>query len=309
MQILDYCKSKGIVLYKKGHEFRGLCPLHHETVGSFNVDPEQGLWYCFGCGKGGSLPNLIMELEQVSLHEALSRAGNPTSNTVLPVVAKPDPLTLEVRQRLATVAIEYNRSIAIPAQVYLEERGITPLTITRYYIGWCPESSISTPPFGNGNYPYMANRITFPCMIRDNTECLYIQGRGLHGANPKYIGLALPKPLYGFHRLRHKDRVYLVEGPFDWLTLLQWGATTVASLGANLSPMQIALLMNRDTILCQDNDLAGEAAAAHLASVLPRAIRVAPPEGVKDWNEWLVKGATKTMFLEYMSQKLTPAVM
>ena len=41
-------------LRKAGRRHSGLCPLHKEKTPSFSVDAEQGLFYCFGCGQGGT---------------------------------------------------------------------------------------------------------------------------------------------------------------------------------------------------------------------------------------------------------------
>jgi DNA primase len=40
----------------------GLCPLHTDNKPSFLVDPNKGLFYCYGCGRGGDViisPNSI----------------------------------------------------------------------------------------------------------------------------------------------------------------------------------------------------------------------------------------------------------
>ncbi|MCB1036532.1 MAG: DNA primase, partial [Acidobacteria bacterium] len=45
--------SEHTQLTKAGHRYKGLCPLHKEKTPSFSVDPDRGLFYCFGCGAGG----------------------------------------------------------------------------------------------------------------------------------------------------------------------------------------------------------------------------------------------------------------
>ena len=49
-------------LRKAGRRHTGLCPLHREKTPSFSVDPDQGLFYCFGCGRGGDAIKLYMLL-------------------------------------------------------------------------------------------------------------------------------------------------------------------------------------------------------------------------------------------------------
>ena len=49
-------------LQKVGRKWKALCPFHKEKTPSFQLDPDQGLYYCFGCGKGGDAIKLHMEL-------------------------------------------------------------------------------------------------------------------------------------------------------------------------------------------------------------------------------------------------------
>ena len=57
----------------------GLCPFHSEKTPSFSVNTERQIYHCFGCGKGGSVINFIMEIENLSFPDAVQflarRAG------------------------------------------------------------------------------------------------------------------------------------------------------------------------------------------------------------------------------------------
>ncbi len=44
-------------------EIKALCPFHHETNPSFSINKRTGLWYCFGCGRGGNLKQLLDKLQ------------------------------------------------------------------------------------------------------------------------------------------------------------------------------------------------------------------------------------------------------
>ncbi|MCK5330835.1 MAG: DNA primase, partial [Candidatus Marinimicrobia bacterium] len=48
-------------LKKRGRNYFGLCPFHHEKTASFSVAPEKNIYHCFGCGAGGSTINFLME--------------------------------------------------------------------------------------------------------------------------------------------------------------------------------------------------------------------------------------------------------
>ena len=63
--------SDFVSLKKAGTIYKGLCPFHHEKTPSFTVSPSKGIFKCFGCGKGGSAVNFVMEHEHLSYPEAL----------------------------------------------------------------------------------------------------------------------------------------------------------------------------------------------------------------------------------------------
>ena len=42
-----------VQLRKAGRNWKGLCPFHGEKTPSFNVQPDKGFFYCFGCQKTG----------------------------------------------------------------------------------------------------------------------------------------------------------------------------------------------------------------------------------------------------------------
>ena len=58
-------------LTKSGKYLKGLCPFHSEKTPSFTVTPEKGIFYCYGCGKGGNVIKFIEEIEGYSFPEAV----------------------------------------------------------------------------------------------------------------------------------------------------------------------------------------------------------------------------------------------
>ena len=60
-----------IQLKRKGKGFFGLCPFHSEKTPSFHVDPVKQLYYCFGCGNGGSVIQFVMGVENLDYIEAV----------------------------------------------------------------------------------------------------------------------------------------------------------------------------------------------------------------------------------------------
>src|SRR4030042_4329327 len=74
---LDIAEVVGgyVALTKKGNRYWGLCPFHSEKTPSFSVTPDKGVYYCFGCHKGGSVLTFIMEVEKMTFLEAVELAA------------------------------------------------------------------------------------------------------------------------------------------------------------------------------------------------------------------------------------------
>ena len=66
-------------MQRRGNNGFGLCPFHGEKTASFSVAPEKGIYYCFGCHRGGGVIHFIMEIENLSYPDAVrflaKRAG------------------------------------------------------------------------------------------------------------------------------------------------------------------------------------------------------------------------------------------
>jgi DNA primase len=68
-------------LKKRGRRFIGLCPFHKEKTPSFNVNPDTGLYHCFGCKESGDAFSFLEKIEGYAFAEAVralaERAGIP----------------------------------------------------------------------------------------------------------------------------------------------------------------------------------------------------------------------------------------
>src|SRR6476619_5261425 len=67
--------SETVKLARKGRSFLGLCPFHREKSPSFNVNPEKGFFYCFGCKESGNVFDFVMKTEGLTFPEAARRRG------------------------------------------------------------------------------------------------------------------------------------------------------------------------------------------------------------------------------------------
>ena len=139
--------------------------------------------------------------------------------------------------------------------------------------------------FGSGDET-LCGRVVIPELR--GAHCGWMVGRAIdEGTEPKYRGLSLPRPLLGYERTRGRRRVFVTEGPFDWLTLAGWGLPACALLGTHVRGSSLRLLERaRSVVLVLDNDETGRAAAGRLAATIgERATVLALPVAVKDVNE------------------------
>src|SRR5256884_9906459 len=75
--IQDYVSLK-----KKGANWMACCPFHQEKTPSFSVNPSKGFYKCFGCGKGGTAFNFLMEMEGLNFPEAVQRVAEISGVTL-----------------------------------------------------------------------------------------------------------------------------------------------------------------------------------------------------------------------------------
>ena len=132
-----------IRLQKAGRNYKALCPFHSEKMPSFVVSPEKQMWHCFGCNKGGSIFDFVMEMEGVEFGDALrmlaQRAGVE--------LKKVDPKLKTERSRLYEICYLANQFfikqlVASQAgkkiQQYLTGRGLKPMTVKNWQLGYAP---------------------------------------------------------------------------------------------------------------------------------------------------------------------------
>ncbi|MGI8408316.1 MAG: DNA primase, partial [Pyrinomonadaceae bacterium] len=145
-------------LKKKGSNWMGCCPFHSEKTPSFSVSPSKGFYKCFGCGKGGSVYNFLMEMEGLSFPEAVKavaeRTGIPLPEPVDDVNYQKNKKKKEAKKKIADQVIDLNRialefweaelqkkyAKAKAAREYLETRGISEETQKAFHIGFSPDS-------------------------------------------------------------------------------------------------------------------------------------------------------------------------
>ncbi len=100
-------------LKKKGASWMACCPFHQEKTPSFSVNPAKGFYKCFGCGKGGTAFNFLMEMEGLNFPEAVKRVAE-MSGYMLPELEDDESFARskkarEEKKHLADQIIELNQ--------------------------------------------------------------------------------------------------------------------------------------------------------------------------------------------------------
>ncbi|HEV8629852.1 MAG TPA: CHC2 zinc finger domain-containing protein, partial [Thermoanaerobaculia bacterium] len=122
-------------LTRRGRRSNGLCPLHREKTPSFTVDPEQGLFYCFGCGQGGDAIKLHMLLSgddfPAAIESLARRFGVPLPSAPARRGGAPER---DLEAVLAEAAAWFSQQLAHADEPrrYLEKRGIDAELVQRY---------------------------------------------------------------------------------------------------------------------------------------------------------------------------------
>ncbi|HEY7182213.1 MAG TPA: DNA primase [Blastocatellia bacterium] len=143
--------SDYVSLKKKGRDWAACCPFHNEKTPSFYVSPVKQIFKCFGCSKGGSVFDFVMEIEGCSFPEAIRVVAEKTGITV-PVEAD-NASEYEEREsrradlmRLNQWATEFFEQNLIEtaegrrALDYLAARGVNEETWKAFRLGYAPDS-------------------------------------------------------------------------------------------------------------------------------------------------------------------------
>ena len=300
-----------VSLKRSGANLFGLCPFHGEKTASFSVAPDKGIYYCFGCHKGGGAINFMMELEGLSYPDAVrslaKRAGME--------VPEDEQYQSRYRQQERLWALHKEAARFFHSQLYAPTgkaaleyalgRGMSKGILTTFGVGYAPDSwdamvkamqakgytqqelidsGLVTVSRKNGNiFDRFRDRLMFPIIdVRGNV--IGFGGRALK--NDKDVAKYLNSPetlifnkrknLFGLNLAKKskENSLLLVEGNIDVVALHQYGFdNAVASLGTALTEEQAALMTRyaEQIILLYDADQAGQNATARAIPILEKA--------------------------------------
>ena len=113
--IVEYLERKGVRPVRRTPAYAMYrSPLREETRPSFKVDTEKNLWIDYAEGRGGSIIDLCMRLEDCTLSEAIYRLGQNASEYIVPSSSSPKRETsISPKQTENTMASGTRRLISI----------------------------------------------------------------------------------------------------------------------------------------------------------------------------------------------------
>ena len=305
---IDEVVSQYVQLTKKGSNLFGLCPFHSEKTGSFSVSPNKGIYYCFGCHKGGGAINFIMEIENLDYPDAVrflaKRAGMevPEDAGYQSTYRKQERLWALCRDAARWFHARLQEDCGRQAREYLTKRGLSVGTVTRFGMGFAPDgwtnlidamvkkgyekqdlldAGLALKSEKRGTiYDRFRNRLMFPIIdVRGNV--IGFGGRVMDDSTPKYLNspetiiFNKRKNLFAMNvaKKSKQGRIILTEGYMDAIALHQYGFDcAVASLGTALTEEQAHLLSKYTTqiVLTYDGDEAGQRAAKRAIPMLEK---------------------------------------
>ena len=265
-------------LRRAGARYTGLCPFHDEKTPSFSVNPQDKLFYCFGCGKGGDLITFVRETEQLDFAQAVEWLAERFRVALEYEDSSPErDAERNRRERLLSLleqaASFYERYLwdsesGEPARDYLQERGLGEEVCREYRLGLAPGGATLAHKAREKGFTaaelraaglvnrrgndYFAGRLLFP-LADARGRVRGFQARKLREDDPlraKYVnspeGELFRKGdlLYGLDKARtaitKQERAIVVEGNPDVLALRQAGhEPVVASMGTALTERQL----------------------------------------------------------------------
>src|SRR5437660_9682979 len=63
--------GRTVKLARRGREYAGLCPFHHEKTPSFYVVEDKFFFHCFGCGAHGDAIGFVMRADNLDFIAAV----------------------------------------------------------------------------------------------------------------------------------------------------------------------------------------------------------------------------------------------
>jgi DNA primase len=261
--------GRRVKLVRRGREFAGLCPFHHEKTPSFYVVEDKSFFHCFGCGAHGDVIGFAMRADNLDFIEAVEKLAGEAGLAI--PQATPQERERAQRQKTLLEATEaaaafYEQRLWAPggarAREYLHRRGLDPEIIRRFRLGWASEDRQALRRALNAEFSdpllveagllhrseegepsdYFRNRLMFPISDRAG-RVIAFGGRVLGDGQPKYLNspdsplFEKGRVLYGWSAARAaviRDEegspgAIVTEGYMDVIALHQAGFATAVA--------------------------------------------------------------------------------
>jgi len=319
LNLPEILESYGNTLKPRGpSSFMTLCPFHEDHNPSLSITQRNDgvwLWHCFACRIGGTVIDFVMKKENLTLPETYTHLKSKFLQEE--GSAAPGPNSLEL---LKLVTDFYQKSFLSDKRGwdYLKSRGIKSEEIySSFKIGFSGGSLKKILSSQSETYhdlkkigilnsdgsEFFKDCVVIPLLDADgNVVSLY--GRNIQRKSHLYLkgphkGLVNRQGAFG------TDKIILTESILDALSLYELGIRNVIPCyGTGGFTDDHKSLLEKQNIkeihLCFDNDQAGTSGARALAHHQHRlrivSTLVKLPDGIKDFNDFLVAGKTKTDF-------------
>lgn len=274
--------SEQVILKKNGNHYWGLCPFHKEKTPSFSVNPQLGIYKCFGCGAGGDALRFIMETKGVEFFELIKDLAK-RFNLELPEKFQHTDKSKDLKEQMMSAckkAAEFYHDLLLNKNIeeadraleYLKSRSISQEIMKRFTLGIAPKAyktlySVLKKEFSDevlekagliimgrdGYIDRFRNRVIIPIQ-NELGEYVAFGARALEkDQSPKYLNSSdsliynKSKLLYGLYTakeaIKEEDGVILMEGYFDVISAQAHGIeNAVASCGTALTSEHVKLL-------------------------------------------------------------------
>jgi DNA primase len=283
-------------LKKAGKNYVTKCPFHKDDTPSFYVSPDLNIFHCFGCGKSGDVITFVMEFEKVPFPEALRILAKKAGIEIGKYKGKNDIL-YSIHNFAADF---YHKELLKSKKVldYLKRRGFEKNAIEEFQLGFAPpgsnfiakakkdfkiddliKSGLVKKRNGSIKDTFFL-RLLIP-LFSPSGKIIGFGGRRLSKRGPKYLnspdtpihkkGKNLYSLWHAKEDIRKTEKVILVEGYFDFLSLYKAGIkNAVACLGTSLTTDQAELISRyaKEVILFFDEDIAGKIATLRSLGML-----------------------------------------
>lgn len=307
--IVKTISNDGIALKASGINFVGLCPFHDDRNASLVVSPAKQIYKCFACGEGGDVIKWFEKRENLSYPEAIKKLGDMAGIKVEEEELSPEQKREAQQKESVKAVLQANQKLfegylvsSSEASSYLmQKRQISKEMIELFHLGFAPgHNAIKKALLEQGykeeimlaadvirkhaesgrTYDSYHDRIMFPIFSKRG-ELVGYTGRDITDAQPgKYVNsndtilFHKSNELFGLFQAKQaivkQGFVYITEGQFDVISLVQHGVSNViAGSGTAMTKQQFRLIkgFTRSIVMIYDGDEAGvRAAKKHITS-------------------------------------------